>query len=45
MIGTTQVSAYEFPRPMQGRRDVTWYGTLGVLAASLGVMFAAFFGG
>jgi hypothetical protein len=45
MIGTTQTSAYEYPRPMQDRRDVSWYGTLGVLAASLGVLVAAFFGG
>jgi hypothetical protein len=45
MIGTTQTSAFEYSRPAQGGRDVSWYGTLGVLAASLGVLVAAFFGG
>jgi hypothetical protein len=45
MIGTTQTSAFEFPRTVQGGRDVSWYGTLGVLAASIGVLVAAFFGG
>jgi hypothetical protein len=45
MIGTTQTSAFEYPRPAQGGRDVSWYGTLGVLAASIGVLVAAFFGG
>ena len=33
MIGTTQTSAFEYPRTAQGGHDVSWYGTLGVLAA------------
>jgi hypothetical protein len=45
MIGTTQTSAFGYSRPAQGGRDVSWYGTLGVLAASIGVLVAAFFGG
>ncbi len=45
MIGTTQTPTFEYPRPMQDTSDVSWYGTLGVLAASLGVLVAAFFGG
>jgi hypothetical protein len=45
MIGTTQISAYEYPRSEKGGRDLSWYGTLGVLAASVGVLIAAFFGG
>ncbi len=45
MIGTTQTSAFEYYRPVQHGHDVSWYGTLGVLAASIGVLVAAFFAG
>jgi hypothetical protein len=45
MIGTTQTSAFEYPGSAQGGRDVSWYGTLGVLAAAIGVLVAAFIGG
>lgn len=45
MIGSTQTPAFEFPRSTQDGRDVSLYGTLGVLAASVGVLIAVFFGG
>jgi hypothetical protein len=45
MIGTTQTSAFGYSRSTQGGHDVSWYGTLGVLAASIGVLVAALFGG
>jgi hypothetical protein len=45
MTGTTYSSTFDYPRPVQGGRDASWYGTLGVLAACLGVLIAAFFMG
>ena len=45
MIGTTQTSAFRSPRTEPFGSDVSLYGTLGVLAASVGVFIAAFFGG
>ncbi len=35
MTGTTSSSAFGYPRPLQGDRDASWYGTLGLLAACL----------
>lgn len=40
MTGTTS-SSYEYLRPVDSGRDVTWYGTFGLLAACLGVLLAA----
>jgi len=45
MTGTTYSSTFDYPRPAQGGRDASWYGTLGVLIACLGVLVAAFFVG
>jgi hypothetical protein len=45
MIGTTQTSAFKYSRTVPGGHDASWYGTLAVLAACLGVLAAAFFGG
>ena len=38
MTGTTSSSAFEYTRPVQGGRDASWYGTLGLLAACLVVL-------
>jgi hypothetical protein len=35
MTGTTASTAFDYPRPVQGGRDASWYGTLGLLAACL----------
>jgi hypothetical protein len=43
MTATTTSSTFGHSRPVQGGRDVSWYGTLGILAACLGVLAAAFF--
>jgi hypothetical protein len=40
MIGTTKSTAFAYPAPYRGDRDASWYGTLGVLVACLGVMVA-----
>jgi hypothetical protein len=45
MTGTTYSSTFDYPRPVQGGRDASWYGTLAILAACLGVLVAAFFVG
>jgi hypothetical protein len=42
MTGMTH-SSYEYFRPAESARDVSWYGTLGLLAACLGVLVAAAF--
>ena len=42
MTGMTH-SPYEYFRPVESGRDVSWYGTLGLLAACLGVLVAAGF--
>lgn len=43
MTVTTFSSTFDNPRPVESRRDVSWYGTLGVLAACVAVLAAAFF--
>jgi hypothetical protein len=45
MTGTTHSSTFEYPRPKQGGRDASWYGTLGFLAGCLVLLAAAFFVG
>jgi hypothetical protein len=45
MTVTTSCSTLVYPRPAQGDRGVTWYGTLGLLAATLGLLATVFFGG
>lgn len=41
MTGTTYSSSDSFYfRPVQGGRDVSWYGTLGLLAACVGLLVA-----
>jgi hypothetical protein len=45
MTTTTSASTLAYPRPAQGDRGVTWYGTLGLLAATLGLLATVFFGG
>ncbi len=45
MASTTSSSTFEYPRPAQCERDVTWYGTLGLLAACLGLLATLSFGG
>jgi hypothetical protein len=45
MAGTTSSPTFEYPRPAQHERDVTWYGTLGLLAACLGLLATVFLGG
>jgi hypothetical protein len=44
MTGTTHSSVPNF-RPADRGRDVSWYGTLGLLAACLGLLVAAGFVG
>ena len=39
--GSTQVDS----RPARGDRGVTWHGTLGLLAATLGLLATVFLGG
>ena len=43
MTATTTPSTFGSYRPVQGGRDASWYGTLGILAACLGVLIAASF--
>ena len=45
MTGTMSSSTFEYPRPAQRERDVTWYGTLGLIAACLGLLATVSFGG
>jgi hypothetical protein len=45
MTATTSTSTFEYTRPARRERDVTWYGTLGLLAACLGLLATVFFGG
>jgi hypothetical protein len=44
MTGTTH-SSFESFLPAESGRDVSWYGTLGLLAACIGVLIAAGFMG
>jgi hypothetical protein len=45
MTGMTHSSTFHDTRPMQSERDASWYGTLAVLAACLGVLVTTFFVG
>jgi hypothetical protein len=45
MARTKSSSTLEYPRPARRERDVTWYGTLGLLAACLGLLATVSFGG
>jgi len=45
MTATMPSSTLVYPRPAQGDRDVSRYGTLGLLAATLGLLATVFFGG
>ncbi len=45
MTATTYSSSFDDPRPAQNRRDASWYGTLGFLAACLVLLAAASFVG
>jgi hypothetical protein len=45
MTSATHSWTYEYPRPAQGGRDATWYGTLGFLAGCLVLLAATFFVG
>jgi hypothetical protein len=45
MTATRSGSAPVCPRPARSDRGVTWYGTLGLLAATLGLLAISFFGG
>ncbi len=45
MSTTTSGSTLVYPRPARGDRGVAWYGTLGLLAATLGLLATACFGG
>jgi len=45
MTATTYSSSFDDPRPAQNGRDASWYGTLGILAACIGVLVAASFVG
>ena len=45
MTGTTPSSALDYSRPAQYGRDASWYGTLALLAACLGLLATAFFAG
>ena len=45
MTGTTHSSAFQSLRPVQDERDASWYGTLGLLVACLGLLAGAFFVG
>jgi hypothetical protein len=42
MTGTTH-SNFEYFRPVESGHDVSWYGTLGLLAACLGMLVAVSF--
>jgi hypothetical protein len=44
MTGTTH-SSYEYVRPVDSGHDASWYGTLGLLAACIGVLIAGAFMG
>ena len=44
MTGTTP-SSFEYFRPVDNGHDLSWYGTLGLLVACIGVLVAASFVG
>lgn len=43
MTAMTSRSTFAYPRPAQGDRGLTWYGTLGLLVACLGLLAAVSF--
>ncbi len=45
MIITTKSMTFAHSVARRGDRDLSWYGTLGVLAACLGVLATLFFSG
>jgi hypothetical protein len=45
MTAMTTSSTFGNYQPVQGGRDASWYGTLGLLVACLGVLVAASFMG
>jgi len=45
MIDTTKPTTFAHPGTQSGGHDVSWYGTLGVLGACLGVLATLFFSG
>ena len=45
MTNTTSCSTFEYPRSAQRDRSANWYGTLALLAATLGLLVTGFFGG
>ena len=45
MIGTTKSTVFVRFTSQRYKHDVTWYGTIGVLVACLGVLSTLFFGG
>jgi hypothetical protein len=45
MSSMTHSSTFDFPRPVQAARDLSWYGTLTFLAGCIVLLVAAFFVG
>lgn len=45
MTAMTSRSTFAYPRPAQGDLRVTWYGTLGLLVACLGLLATVSFAG
>ena len=45
MTAMTSRSTFAYPQPAQGDRGVTWYGTLGLLIACLGLLATVSFAG
>jgi hypothetical protein len=45
MTGTTHSSTIDSLRPVRRERDASWYGTIGLLAACLGMLALASFMG
>ena len=43
MIGTTKSAVFGFPVPQRIEGDASWYGTLCMLAACLGLLTILFF--
>jgi hypothetical protein len=41
----TNLPSFDFYRPIDSSRDASWYGTLGVIVACLGVLIASGFMG
>jgi len=45
MIDTTKSLVSGYPVPLRIAGDLSWYGTLGMLAACLGLLVTSFFAG